>query len=152
MRDFSWHVNKPLDVDAMREGAGHRIGEHDFKSFCMAASAEGKRTFRCVDEVNIFSESPNGEDMPVVEVVGNAFLHSMVRAIVGTLVAVGVGNRKPAWVAETCGRRATARPPERTRAAQGLVLWEAEYPDGLCITSYNRFHRISTRAIGTTCV
>lgn len=129
MRDFSWHVSKPLDVDAMREGAVHLIGEHDFKSFCMAASAEGKRTFRCVDEVNIFSESPNGEDMLVVEVVGNAFLHSMVRAIVGTLVAVGVGNRKPAWVADVLAARDRKAAGENA-PAQGLVLWEVEYPEG----------------------
>lgn len=130
MRDFSWHVSKPLDVGAMRDGAAHLIGEHDFKSFCMAASAEGKRTFRCVDEVNVFAERPNGEELLVVEVVGNAFLHSMVRAIVGTLVAVGVGNRRPEWVADVLAARDRKAAGENA-PAQGLVLWEVEYPDGL---------------------
>lgn len=128
MRDFAWHISKPLDVDAMREGAAHLIGEHDFKSFCMAASAEGKRTFRCVDEVNIFAEAPNGEDLLVAEVVGNAFLHSMVRAIVGTLVAVGVGNREPSWVADVLEARDRKAAGENA-PAQGLVLWGVEYPE-----------------------
>lgn len=130
MRDFSWHVSKRLDLDAMREGAAHLVGEHDFKSFCMAASAEGKRTFRHVDSVDVRTEMHNGEDLVVVEVVGNAFLHSMVRAIVGTLVAVGVGNREPSWVADVlaaCDRRAAGE----NAPAQGLVLWEVEYPEGL---------------------
>ncbi len=130
MRDFCWHVGKPLDVGAMREAAAHLIGEHDFKSFCMAASAEGKRTFRRVDEVNLFVESPNGEDLLVVEVVGNAFLHSMVRAIVGTLVAVGVGNREPSWVADVLVARDRKAAGENA-PARGLVLWEVEYPEGL---------------------
>ncbi len=129
-RDFCWHVGKPLDVGAMREAAAHLIGEHDFKSFCMAASAEGKRTFRRVDEVNISVESPNGEDLLVVEVVGNAFLHSMVRAIVGTLVAVGVGNREPSWVADVLAARDRKAAGENA-PARGLVLWEVEYPEGL---------------------
>lgn len=127
MRDFSWHVAKPLDLDAMREAAAYLIGEHDFKSFCMAASAEGRRTFRHVDSINVTTQDVNGEELVVVEVVGNAFLHSMVRAIVGTLVSVGVGNRKPAWVKDVlaaCDRKAAGE----NAPARGLVLWEVEYP------------------------
>ena len=126
MRDFSWHVTKSLDLEAMREAASHLIGEHDFKSFCMAASAEGRRTFRHVDSIDVYQQDVNGEEMVVVEVVGNAFLHSMVRAIVGTLVAVGVGNRKPEWVKdvlEACDRKAAGE----NAPARGLVLWEVEY-------------------------
>ena len=48
LRDFSWHIPKPLDVEAMREASRALIGEHDFKSFCMAASAVGKPTCRNV--------------------------------------------------------------------------------------------------------
>ncbi len=83
-----------------------------------------------MDEVNISVESPNGEDLLVVEVVGNAFLHSMVRAIVGTLVAVGVGNREPSWVADVLAARDRKAAGENA-PARGLVLWEVEYPEGL---------------------
>ncbi len=126
MRDFSWHVSSPLDLDAMREGAQHLIGEHDFKSFCMAASAEGRRTWRYVDEISIFEESVMEEHLVVVKIVGNAFLHSMVRSIVGTLVAVGRGRREPDWVARVlaaCDRKAAGE----NAPAKGLTLWKVEY-------------------------
>lgn len=42
MKGFCWHIPKELDLEAMRAAAAYLIGEHDFKSFCMAASAEGK--------------------------------------------------------------------------------------------------------------
>ena len=126
MRDFSWHLSDELDVGAMREGARHLLGEHDFKSFCRVSSAEGKPTCRNVQEISLQSQEVMGEDVLVVKVVGNAFLHSMVRTIVGTLVAVGRGLREPAWVAEAlaaCDRRAAGE----TAPAQGLVLWKVEY-------------------------
>ena len=126
MRDFSWHVSGQLDVEAMREGARHLLGEHDFKSFCRVSSAEGKPTCRNVQEISLSSQEIMGEDVLVVQVVGNAFLHSMVRTIVGTLVEVGRGLRDPDWVAKAlaaCDRRAAGE----TAPAQGLVFWKVEY-------------------------
>lgn len=126
--DLVWRVKKLLDVSAMRQGAAHLIGEHDFKSFCMAASAEGKPTCRNLMEIDIKREELMGEPVIVVKVIGNAFLHSMVRTIVGTLVAVGVGNREPDWVAEVlaaCDRRAAG---EKAPAC-GLVFWGVRYKD-----------------------
>ena len=124
--DFSWHVKKRLDVDAMESAAEFLIGEHDFKSFCMAASAEGKRTFRYVDEVSFHRCVEFGEDLIYVKVRGNAFLHSMVRAMVGTLVAVGRGLRKPEWVQDVLAARSRAAAGENA-PAKGLVLWNVEY-------------------------
>lgn len=128
MEAFSWHVSTEsgLDVEAMREGARYLIGEHDFKSFCMAASAEGRRTFRNVSKIEFFEEEVMDERMLVVRIEGNAFLHSMVRAIVGTLVAVGKGQREPQWVAnvlEACDRKAAGE----NAPAKGLVLWDVRY-------------------------
>lgn len=126
MRDFSWHVPDVLDVDAMRAGASYLIGEHDFKSFCRSASAEGKPTCRTVMEVDLALDCIMGEQVLVLKVVGNAFLHSMVRTIVGTLVAVGRGMRSPEWVGEAlaaCDRRAAGE----TAPAQGLVFWKVNY-------------------------
>ena len=98
----------------MERGATHLIGEHDFKSFCMAASAVGKPTCRNVEEISIASEEILGEPHRVITVRGNAFLHSMVRTIVGTLVMVGRGQRDPDWVAEWPSPPATAKPPAKT--------------------------------------
>ena len=67
-----------------------------------------------------------GENVLTIKVVGNAFLHSMVRTIVGTLVMVGRGQRNPAWVAEVlaaCDRQAAGE----NAPAQGLVFWRVIY-------------------------
>lgn len=126
MRDFSWHVGAPLDVAAMEAAAAHLIGEHDFKSFCMAASAVGKPTCRNVSEISFERTCIMGESVLVVTVKGNAFLHSMVRTIVGTLAMVGRGQREPEWV------RAVLKARDRTAAgenapARGLVFWQVSY-------------------------
>ena len=132
--DLSWHVSAPLDAEAMREAAQHLIGEHDFKSFCMAASAVGKPTHRNVHEISLYEEEVLSERMLTIKVVGNAFLHSMVRTIVGTLVAVGRGQRKPEWVLDVlaaCDRSAAGE----NAPAQGLVFWHVEYDEALAGSS-----------------
>jgi tRNA pseudouridine38-40 synthase len=123
-----WWMKSELDVAAMRVGAEHLLGEHDFRSFCVAESAQGKRTVRRVDRLEIEQEEHLGERCLVLTVVGNAFLHSMVRTIAGTLVDVGVGRREPDWVKQAldaCDR--TAAGP--TAPAHGLTLWSVSYPD-----------------------
>lgn len=124
----AWWVPQALDLGAMREGATNLLGEHDFKSFCVTASADGKRTFRRLDLVEVAPAHEMGEHCIVIRVVGNAFLHSMVRIIVGSLVEVGRGKREPAWIASAlaaCDREAAGptAPPE------GLTLWHVHYPE-----------------------
>ena len=126
MRDFSWYVHGQLDTDAMREAAAYLVGEHDFKSFCMAASAVGKPTCRNVHEISLSREMVMGEDILTIKVVGNAFLHSMVRTIVGTLVMVGRGQRKPEWVREVLEARDRTAAGENAPAA-GLVFCRVQY-------------------------
>ena len=126
MSDFSWYVHGQLDIDAMREAAAYLVGEHDFKSFCMAASAVGKPTCRNVHEISLSREMIMGEDILTIKVVGNAFLHSMVRTIVGTLVMVGCGQRKPEWVREVLEARNRTAAGENAPAA-GLVFWRVQY-------------------------
>ena len=122
-----WHLPKKLDVDAMRAGAAYLIGEHDFKSFCMAVSAEGKPTYRNVSAIDIDCVTAAGEDdMIAIRVVGNAFLHSMVRTIVGTLALVGRGQRPPEWVAEVLAARDRRAAGENAPAA-GLYFWQVNY-------------------------
>lgn len=126
MRNFCWHIPKQLNVEAMRQSAGYLVGEHDFKSFCMAVSAEGKSTNRNVFSITVEPEQIWGENLVVITVKGNAFLHSMVRTIVGTLVAVGLGRRKPEWVQEVLEARNRSAAGENA-PAQGLVFWEVSY-------------------------
>ena len=126
LSDFAWWRRGELDIETMRQGAAHLIGEHDFKSFCKAASAEGKTTMRRVDEISITHEEQMGESCLLVKVVGNAFLHSMVRTIVGTLVQVGAGNREPGWVADVLAARDRGAAGE-TAPACGLTFWHVNY-------------------------
>jgi len=125
----TWWVGKNLDLDAMSAGAELLVGEHDFRSFCVTDSAEKQRTTRRRIEVLEFLEEEHlGEGCLALRVVGNAFLHSMVRVIVGTLVEVGTGRREPAWVGHVLEARdrAVAGP---TAPAHGLTLWSVRYPD-----------------------
>ncbi len=126
MRDFSWHVGPTIDVAAMEEASKLLIGEKDFKSFCTAASAVGKPTCRTVHEISFSHEEIMGEPFVVIKVVGNAFLHSMVRTLTGTLMAVGRGKREPSWVEEVLEARDRTCAGE-TAPARGLVFWRVLY-------------------------
>lgn len=125
-RDTAWWIHGDLDVEAMDAAAQCLVGEHDFKSFCKAVSAEGKPTKREVMEVSVSRIEEADEELVAVDIRANAFLHSMVRTIVGTLAEVGRGNRDAAWVAEAlaaCDRTAAGQ----TAPAQGLIFREVEY-------------------------
>ncbi len=129
LRNYAWWCAsiKELDIPAMQEAARFLIGEHDFKSFCRAISSADQPTRRFVEEIEIFWETQMNEQHLVIRVVGNAFLHSMVRTIVGTLVEVGRHHHQPSWVGdvlEACDR--TAAGP--TASACGLTLWRVDYP------------------------
>lgn len=126
LKEFAWHRRGRLSLDPMREAAAHLVGEHDFKSFCKAASAEGKTTMRRVNEIRIEPEMQMGEECIVITVKGNAFLHSMVRTIVGTLVQVGSGQRNPEWVADVLAARDRNAAGE-TAPACGLTFWRVRY-------------------------
>jgi tRNA pseudouridine38-40 synthase len=128
LRQVAWWTPRALDVDAMREGAAHLLGEHDFKSFCLTASAEGKPTRRRLDVIEIAEEEHLGERCLTIRIAANSFVHSMVRVVMGTLVEVGAGRREPEWVAEAlaaCSRSAAGP----TAPAHGLTLWSVEYSD-----------------------
>ena len=128
-RKVTWWHRLPLDVEAMECGASYLVGEHDFKSFCKMSSAIGKPTCRNVIEVSFEREGALGEEHIAFTITGNAFLHSMVRTIVGTLVEVGAGRRDPEWVLEVitaCDRRAAGP----TAPARGLCFMDVAYDDG----------------------
>lgn len=126
MSGFSWHVGKKLDIDAMREAARYLIGEHDFKSFCKAESAKDKPTCRNIVSILFDECSIWNDDMLVITVTGNAFLHSMVRTIVGTLVAIGNGHHDPEWINEVLEARDRNAAGENAPAC-GLVFWSVDY-------------------------
>lgn len=127
-QSWSWWTKGELDLDAMQKGANYLIGEHDFKSFCKAASAIDKPTHRFVESCNITRTCEVGEPIVAIDICGNAFLHSMVRTITGTLVEVGRGHKDPSWVGEVLAAkdRCAAGP---CAPAQGLCFVAVDYPD-----------------------
>ena len=129
LREVVWWHRRPLDVGAMEEAARCLVGEHDFKSFCKVASAEGRPTCRNVRAVSFGRAEHLGEECLEFTITGNAFLHSMVRTVVGSLVEVGDHRRPPAWLQEAllaCDRRAAGP----TAPAKGLCFVAVEYDPG----------------------
>lgn len=130
--DHSWWYRGELDVPVMDEAAQVLVGEHDFKSFCKAISAQGKPTCRYVSEIHVCSVKEAGEELVAIDIAGNAFLHNMVRTIAGTLVEVGRHHREPSWVGEAlaaCDRKAAGP----CAPAKGLTLEAVTYPEGALI-------------------
>jgi tRNA pseudouridine38-40 synthase len=87
---FVWHRPGAPDLHAMRVAAGHLVGEHDFTSFCRHPGP-GKTTVRDLARVSVARSGGRVE----LGFRANAFLHQMVRALTGTLVAVGEGSIDP---------------------------------------------------------
>jgi tRNA pseudouridine38-40 synthase len=118
---ITWSPRR-LDVDKMREGAVSLLGEHNFTSF-RATHCQAKSPVRTIHYLHIIRLG----DLIVLEVQANAFLHHMVRNIVGVLLAVGVGDKPASWVGEVLAARnrscasVTAKP-------FGLYLVSVDYP------------------------
>lgn len=114
---------RPLDVEAMREGAVHLLGEHDFTSF-RAAECQAHSPVRTVEMLEI---ARTGR-LVGIRIRANAFLQHMVRNIVGTLLYVGSGRNAPGWVAEVLAARSRAAAAP-TFSPSGLYLTGVGYPD-----------------------
>ncbi|NUN13284.1 MAG: tRNA pseudouridine(38-40) synthase TruA [Myxococcales bacterium] len=121
---YAWHVPNHLDIAAMNEGGAYLLGEHDFSSF-RAAHCDSKSTMRLMHSVRVAKVGDNG--LLQVDVCANAFLRNMVRIIVGTLVDVGTGRKKPVEVEKIL--QARSRPVAGpTAPPHGLFLREVRYP------------------------
>ncbi len=120
-RHVLW-VREPLDVGAMREAAKALVGRLDFTSF---------RTLHCqanspVREVHRIDIHEIGSIIEL-EFEANAFLHHMIRNIVGSLLKVGHGERPVSWIAEVLSLRDRSKAGP-TASPQGLTFLRARYP------------------------
>ena len=106
-------VFHPLDGEAMRAAAQYLLGEHDFTSF-RASACQAKTPIKTLHRIDIHrrglpaSEAEAGQDATCYwrfEFEGNAFLHHMVRNIMGCLIAVGQGLKPPTWMAQVLAAR-----------------------------------------------
>jgi tRNA pseudouridine38-40 synthase len=128
IKPFVWWIptDQPLDIQAMKKALPYLIGEHDFTSFCVAASAVDKNTVRELLSLTLFGTDHLGESCHVLQVRGTAFLHSMVRVIAGSLLDVGLRRREPEWIQEVLEAK-DRRAAGQTAPAQGLTLWRVRY-------------------------
>jgi tRNA pseudouridine38-40 synthase len=111
----------PLELQKMREAAALLVGEHDFSAF-RSSECQAKSPIRTIHQLEI---SKHGESIHFV-VRANAFLHHMVRNLVGTLVYVGKGKHPPQWVHQVLQSRDRAKAAP-TFGPEGLVLETIEY-------------------------
>ena len=118
---YAWGRPGRLEVTPMRAAARALLGEHDFTSFCRHPGTDASTVRRLVT----LSVARRGELLEV-GAVANAFLHQMVRSLVGTLVAVGEGRLDPGSMSDVLAARdrAAAGPPA---PALGLTLERVRY-------------------------
>jgi tRNA pseudouridine38-40 synthase len=117
----AWRVARPLDVAAMREGAGRLVGHHDFTTF-RSTECQAKSPVKTLDQLDIETEGWNVN----VIVSARSFLHNQVRSMVGSLVHVGEGKWSPDDLAAVLAAR------DRTACGQvappqGLYLVRVDY-------------------------
>jgi tRNA pseudouridine38-40 synthase len=112
-----------LDIEAMRAAAACLLGEHDFSAF-RAAECQAKSPVKTMYDVTVRADG----DWVFLRFRASAFLHHMVRNLMGCLVAVGRGRYPADWLAEVLAGR------DRKHAAptfmpDGLYLADVKYPD-----------------------
>lgn len=118
---MSWE-RMPLDADAMHRAAQVLVGENDFSAF-RTVHCQSPHAMRNLHAISVVRQ---GERV-VFEVQANAFLHHMVRNIVGSLLVVGRGERPEGWIGELLtGRDRTVAGP--TAPPDGLVFVSPLYP------------------------
>jgi tRNA pseudouridine38-40 synthase len=115
-------IYRPLAVELMSAAAALLVGEHDFSAF-RAAGCQARSPVRRLYQLQV----RRCADWVVIDATANAFVHHMVRNLVGLLLEVGVGKAPPQWAAQVLvGRDRTRAAP--TAPAHGLYFWKVRYP------------------------
>lgn len=120
-RRYFHFIDYEPDLPAMREAAGHLLGERDFSSFTPEAEKE-KPTVCRLNSLSIFRKGK----VIIFNLSADHFLYKMVRTMVGTLLEVGRGRITPEHIAEIIGRK-DRRASGPTLPAKGLFLTEVVY-------------------------
>lgn len=133
-----------LDDAAMNEASTLLVGEHDFAAFCRRR--EGASTVRALQRLEWTRESPL---LLVAHVTADAFCHSMVRSLVGALLAVGDGRQPASWPAGLlrCSVRASG---VTVAPAHGLTLVGVDYPADHHLAARAKQTRSLRRPVGFT--
>ena len=111
----------PLDVAKMREAAGYLLGEHDFSAF-RSSECQAKTPVKRLMQLDILQRG----DIIIFDLAADAFLHHMVRNIIGCLVYVGKGKHPPLWMKTVLDGRSRLQAAP-TFAPDGLYLRRVSY-------------------------
>lgn len=122
-RHYCLHINRPLDLEAMKVAAACLVGEHDFSSF-RSSSCSSRNPIRRVSRAEFRREG----EMVHFLIESNGFLHHMVRSIMGTLIEVGRGRITPADFRAILYAR-DRKLAGKTADPRGLCLMEVRYPE-----------------------
>jgi len=128
----TWH-RKPLDTKLIQQGANYLVGKHDFSSF-QASSCQANTSTRRVEFVRVHRIN----DLIFIDIKANAFLHHMVRNIVGCLLQIGEARKSPEFVFELIKMEDRRKAPD-TAKPHGLYLVSVDYPEGFLIPQNNFF-------------
>ncbi len=112
---------RALDVHAMHDAAQHLRGEHDFNAY-RAAECQAKHPIREIKKIEVTRE----KNLILIEITANAFLHHMVRNIVGTLLPIGLKEKPIDWTQEVLTSKQRAR-GGATAPPEGLFLVKVAY-------------------------
>jgi tRNA pseudouridine38-40 synthase len=121
MRNYAYHYPYPLNLQAMKEGASFLLGTHDFTSFC-SAKTEVEDKIRSIKEIDFSMD----HELLTLKFTGDGFLYNMVRILVGTLLEIGSGERKPTEIQKILEAK-DRRLAGKTAPANGLYLWKVFY-------------------------
>ncbi|WP_083933743.1 tRNA pseudouridine(38-40) synthase TruA [Sciscionella marina] len=125
------HHRRPLDLEAMRAASANLTGLHDFAAYCRPR--EGATTVR---ELQRFTWTRLDEHILVAQLSADAFCWSMVRGLIGALLAVGDGRRDPGWPAGLLAERGRSQ-AITVAPAHGLCLTGVDYPPDAELASRN---------------
>ncbi len=116
------HYHAPLDAQRMHRAAQCLLGENDFTSF-RAVQCQSRTPWRNLMHIDVARYG----NYVVVDIKANAFVHHMVRNIVGSLMDIGCGNRPEEWMAELLAAKDRTLAAATARA-EGLYLVSVDYP------------------------
>ncbi len=117
----TWY-RQPLDHLLMAQAANYLMGMHDFSAF-RDSDCQAKTAIRTIHQLSIHRDG----DFIKINITANAFLHHMVRNIVGVLLPIGAGIKAPSWAAEVLSSK-DSKQAGVTAPSQGLTLMAVHYP------------------------
>lgn len=123
------HFYHPLDAERMERAGQCLLGENDFTSF-RAVQCQSRTPWRNVKHLKVMRHGA----YIVVDIKANAFVHHMVRNIVGSLMEIGCGNRPESWMAELLAAK-DRKLAAATAKAEGLYLVDVDYPESFGLPS-----------------